>query len=59
MEKEKATGMVIILPLVVWFEIEQRVLDQRIIGIKTNKAKEAARLIRIGLATEKKEDVAH
>jgi len=55
MSKNKLTGIVIYQEPEFWLEIEQRVLDLKKIGIRTNKAKEAARLMKIGLANENAE----
>ena len=52
MDKEKTTGIVISLPQSVWLEVEQRVLDLKKIGVKTNTATEAAKLIQLGLKVE-------
>ena len=50
------TGIVVYQDPDVWFEIEQRVLDLKKIGVKTNKATEAARLMQIGLLAESNKD---
>ena len=51
--KGTKTGIVIYQEPEVWLKIEQRVLDQKKLGIKTNKSNEGARLMQIGLKAEK------
>ena len=51
----KKTGLVVYQEPKFWVEVEQRVLELKKIGIKTNKANEAARLMQLGLAQVNKE----
>ena len=50
--KKKQTGIVIYQDPEFWIQLEQKILDLKKIGVKTNKAKLGAKLMQVGLLME-------